>query len=63
MNQNIKAVQSRGEPGSDGWYAEDDQHRRLLGPFRTEAECLASITQALSDGKMGIAAGAIGGGG
>jgi hypothetical protein len=53
-------------PGEGGWYAEDEQHRRVLGPFPTKEACAEAIRNAVAQaGPEGIhaPAGAIGAGG
>lgn len=39
----VYAVADPSQPGDTGWYAQDEQHRRVLGPFRTQEECAQEI--------------------
>ena len=64
----LSAVHSVGDvsngPGTAGatagWYAEDADHRRVLGPFASEEECLKAIAEHPEAAEAENVSGAIG---
>jgi hypothetical protein len=52
-------------PDEGGYYAVDDQHRRVLGPYQTIDACKEAIDAAIKEkgGNVRMPAGAIGAGG